>query len=294
MPRQELVPGEITRLLSRHGPVKLMVGDPERGDIATANCAIVPYEDCLYLFASRTGRIVEALNTSCMAEVTASAPAKEDTRAYAITLRGRALVGPALSVHPRRLEFASWMPEGASTAGLCVVQMWTERLEFIRGDDEFFGHTPASVGLPRSSTRWFSTGLGNSWPLLGFGLAMTMAYLAWTDDPWRVIPVALASVVLPCWIAGPELWYRAMVFGEWQRGRKPLESAGMIGEALLPVGRVLGTAITLHVLGLLAFLPLFWFTPDVPGIVFFGSFIWFSWPVVLTRVVTAEKAKKEN
>ena len=68
----------------------------------------------------------------------------------------------------------------------------------------------------------------------------------------------------------------------------------MIGEALLPVGRVMGTAIFLHGLGLVAFLPLFWFTPDVPGIVFFGSFIWFSWPVVLTRVFIAEEATKES
>ena len=288
----DLVPGEILRLLSLHGEVKLVVGDPARGEVAIGACSLAPYESCLYLFVARSGRVASMLLRTCKARVVAVQPPEGENPGYDIDLRGRALLGPPLNAHPLRLELMPWLPEGVGTGGFEVVHMWTEELEFKRGDSEFFGRTPAGRDLPRATTRWWSTAYGASWPLLILGLPLALTYIAWTDHPWRALPVALTWMVVPCWIAGPTLWYRSVAFSEWRRGRKAPEGAGMISEALLPPGRVFGASITAHILGLLAFLPLFFFSPDVPGIVFFSSFIWLTWPIALTRIFAGEGVKE--
>lgn len=274
---------EILRALSVHGEVRLLVGDPTETDVASSGCVVAPYEQILFLLVSKGGRTAEALNSTNQALVRAK------TDDYSIELKGRALLGPSLAIHPRRLELMDWLPVGMNHSRYAVIHFWTEHVDYKRGDDEFFGKTPAAMNQPGMSTRWVMSSYAWSWPLLVLGVPLAVLYIAWGDISTRAVPVALAWIVIPCWVAGPALWYRAASFGAWQRGRGSDAASGVIAEALLPPGRVMGTCITLHVLGLLAFLPLFLWSADIPGIVFFCGFLWLSWPIALTRVFTGEK-----
>lgn len=285
--RRELVPQEILRLLSTHDEVRLIVGAVDDRDMASSACLVVPFESVLFLMVRKGGRAAEALRMTNAAKVAAR------TNEYSIELNGRAFLGPPLALHPRRLELVQWLPEGTAQGRFEVVHLWTEEVDYRRGEEEFFGKTAASRDLPRASTLWMLTAYNTTWPLLVLGLPLATLYIAWGDVEARWVPVLLTWIVVPAWVAGPGLWFRARAFEAWRSGHAPVERSGVIGEALLPPGRVFGTAVTVHVLGLLAWLPMWWWSTDIPGIVFFCGFLWLTWPIAMTRIFTGDSTKEK-
>lgn len=257
---RDLLPQEVIRILSFHGPVSFWVGDEVA--LARGEVALAPFEDCLYLFLPLGGRLEEALLETCTAKVTARAP----DGSYSLTISGRAHAGLLLSRHPRRPEVQPWAPEGQRTDRLVAASFIPEEVELVRVDGELrqrhAGLTDA--GKERKSAR-------NTWIRASFsGLSLALSVLllvglwAWLalqgpEYPLRVLALILAALGGLLLLGGVRLHLLAAAFHRWRAGAGPAAEASLLIDALLAPRQAaragsralgLGAALLLAVAGL--------------------------------------------
>jgi len=285
---REIVPTEIIRTLSLHGPIQLVVGPPGKEGSVRAEAA--PYEDEIFLFIRPNAEVVAKSFLNCTAQLYA----RHDDGDYQIVMRGRAVAGPNVMAHPRRSDLLPWVPEDANPRSFIVMSFFCEELEYHRksGDreQEFSGKTPLGK-------RWFRGAFGGILPVMILSLVLVWAYLLFQgpEYPFRFIAFAVATASILCLQAGARLWYRSTAFLRWRVGRAHLDEAG----ELYPVGLLAPTpsrqlSAILTVLGLiLTFVLAMW--PDrLLTVTFLSSFTWIQWPLWVIHLSQSSPEIRDN
>lgn len=146
-----VLPEEVVRLLSAHGPVKLEVAGGDMPVGMTAHLA--PLGRQLYTFVRKDSPVEQAMLDQGRATLTAEDPAG----AYLVKVKVRAVPGRRVAADPRRAELMYWLPEGARPADLSTVYLHPEEVEYIRGAGarrtRIAGPVPGGA-LPSAVARW--------------------------------------------------------------------------------------------------------------------------------------------
>lgn len=287
--RRELLPSEVVRVLATHGPLALTVGNADH-EPASARCLCAPYEECLYLFIRPDSPVERKLLWDCRAAVDAI-----NTEAgYSVRLRGRAVAGPRVMSHGRRLELIHWLPADANPRVWMVVPFYAERVEYNRGrgDDRFVGDTPAGRDVPSLGSRWYYAAFDGIqlWSLasaIGLWIVTIVAGAEW---PLRALAQLMATVAALLLMASGRLWYQARLLLSAREGRGEAPGAPMFDQGLLAPMTVLTAAGVFAVIAAILILVLPLWSWTLFGATLFFSFAWIQWPVWITRIFRAEPA----
>ena len=277
---REIVPTEIIRVLSLHGPLQLVAGPP--GSEGSVRAEAAPYEDEIFLFVRPNADIVAKTFLNCSAQLYA----RRDDGEYQIVMRGRAVAGPNVMAHPRRSDIIPWVPEGANPRGFIVVSFFCEELEYHRksGDREeaFTGKTPLGREAPSIGKRWARGAFGGIIPVTVISVMAVWGYLLFQgpEYPFRFIALAIGTASILMLQGGARLWYRATAFLRWRLGRAHVDEAG----ELYPVGLLAPTPSRqlsgiLSVLGLVLIGVLTMWPARLAAVTLLVSFVWIQWPL---------------
>ena len=288
---REVIPDEILRILSLHGPVQLVGGAPGRE--VSARCHVAPFEDLLFFFVTRRAPVAQAL----LAHTNAEVHCKDDDKGYQIHLKGRALAGPMVMAHPRRLELLPWLPDGASPAGFAVVEFYCEHVDYLKRKEDgselrYKGKTPLGMHAPAMGTRWSRIAFGGITPVVVLSLAAIWFYLAYmgADYPMRWFALGIAWLGCLLMQAGARFWFRGTAFLRWREGRAHRDECGsLLGEALLAPKPLRDLASMASIAGVLCTLGLYaWPDGLLPWVVFGSSCVWIMWPLWVLHLSQSE------
>ncbi|GEM_PF-1068160 len=288
---REVIPDEILRVLSLHGPVQVVGGAPGRE--ASARCHVAPFEDLLFFFVTRSAPVVEAL----LRHTNAAVHCKHVDGDYQIHLQGRALAGPPVMAHPRRLELLPWLPDGASPASFTVIEFYCEHVDYLKAREDgseirYKGNTPLGISAPAMGTRWSRVAFGGITPVVVFSLATIWVYLAYmgADYPMRWFALVIAWLGALLMQAGARLWFRGSAFLRWRQGRAHRDECGaLLGQALLAPKPLIDLSSMVSIAGVLCTLGLkAWPDGTLPWVVFGASFVWLMWPLWILHLSQTE------
>lgn len=230
----DVLPPEVIRILSFHGPVTFWVGN-EAAE-ARASLAVAPFEDAAFLFHSPRSPIDAALLDSTAARLEARAA----DGSYLLRMEGRASAGLPLSRHPRRGELEPWAPEGSKAAALVVATFIPDHIELVRTDkgepSRAAGPTPAGKARPAARRVWARAMLGGAaLPLALLDLVGIWIYLTLqgAEFPLRPLALLLAAAGGIGALAGARLILISLAFQRWRRGLLPPDEVPVLLEALL-------------------------------------------------------------
>lgn len=287
--RRELLPTEVVRVLATHGALNLTVGRADDAP-AAARCLCAPYEECLFLFLRPDSPVEKKLLWDCRAAVDAI----NADAGYAVRLKGRAVAGPRVMSHARRLELIHWLPADANPRLWVVVPFYAERVEYSRpgSSERFLGETPAGRDVPGLGARWFYAAFDGLqvWALAGLVGLWIVTIVAGAEWPLRAAGQAVGSLSALSLMAAGRLWYQARILLGAREGRGEAPDAPMLEQGLLAPMSVFTASGVLALLGavLAILLPLWSWT--LMGAALFFSFAWIQWPVWVTRIFRAEPA----
>ena len=230
----DVLPPEVIRILSFHGPVIFWVGKDAAA--ARAVLAVAPFEDAAYLFHSEHSPIDGALLDACEARLEARA----GDGSYVLRMDGRAMAGLPLSRHPRRGELTPWTPEGSKVASFVVATFIPDHIELVRTEGKesvrAAGPTPAGKAKPAIRRVWLRAALGGSaLPLAILDLVGVWLYLTLQGADFPLRPVALIAAAGGgiCALAGARLILLSVAYLRWREGKVPIAEAPVLSEALL-------------------------------------------------------------
>lgn len=286
---QELLPPEVTRILSTHGEVLLTVGHLKHGTVS-ARCLVAPFDEQLILFVRPGSAVAEKMRADTRATVQAADPEK----GYVVRLEGRAVGGPRVMAHPQRLGLLAWLPEGTKPRAWEAASFYTEVVEYQRGGQDgerFFGRTPGSQEEPGGWGLWVNAAFQGGWTYAALGVAGIWAFVLaqGPEMPLRLPAVLIGSVGALGLIAAGGLWFRATHFlGALERtGRAP--HAGLLERGLLAPLVVRQAAVASLILGVIFTLITAMWGWGLFLVTALCSFVWVHWPIRVTSIFTGEE-----
>ncbi|MCB9762939.1 MAG: hypothetical protein H6739_24270 [Alphaproteobacteria bacterium] len=287
----ELLPSEIVRHLSTHGEVLLTVGRLD--DAVATRCLCAPFEEELFLFV----RPDSPTDRKLLQDTRAVVQANDAEKGYVIRLRGRAVAGPRVMGHPRRMELLHWMPEGAAPRAWVAVPFWAEEIEYQRGSGSdaarFAGPTEAGKRRASGRTTWFFAAFSGTEGFAMVGLLGVWAWLiaAGPEFPLRGLAVVLASLCIGALIASINFWYRQASFLKARGTDGRTAGAPWLADGLLAPVPVFQACVACAAAALVLSIVLVFWGGGLLAATLLGSFIWFIGPLRLTQIFRGEAAE---
>ena len=235
MPR-ELLPPDVTRILSFHGPVELRIG-PVKG-----RAQLAPFDEVLYLLVPRCGPEELALLQHNGVDILARAA----DGTYDLRVHGRCVAGTGLAGHPERAAIEPWLADGTAIAPLLVCAFTPELVELNRAEGQgrarYAGATRALRDRPAQA--WGRAALsGGAAAGLVSGLAVPWLHLLLQgpEVPWRGLAVLLSFCTAAALVLGLRLVVVALAFHRWRAGRaRPADSPVLVDGHLAPAAVAAG------------------------------------------------------
>lgn len=285
---RDVLPPEVIRILSLHGPVTWWVG----GDSARArgHAPVAPFEDAVYLLVPIGSPLEQALLQDCRMRVSANA---EDGR-YRLRMEGRGQAGMAVARHARRPEITPWTAEDANLTRLLAVPFVPEEIEYVRSDGEvdqrFVGPTPAERLTPSAVwARGLLLGLALPFHLLLISGVFGWLALQGPEYPGRPIALAVAVAAGALPLGGVRILAMAHAFDRWRQGLVLPSEAPLFIEGHLAPGeaRTVGLGLIGIGLVLLALVAGVW-GGTLAGLAFGLSGVWVVAPAMLLHGSVSE------
>lgn len=248
MPR-ELLPPDVTRILSFHGPVELRIG-PVKG-----RAQLAPFDDVLYLLVPRGGPEETALLQHNGVDIVARAP----DGTYDLRVYGRCVAGTGLAGHAERASIEPWLAEGSSLPSLLVCPFTPELVELNRAEGQGRARYAGPTGAPRDRPpqAWGRAALSGGAALgLLTGLAVPWLELLFQgpEVPWRGLAVVLSFLTAAALVLGLRLVVVALAFHRWRAGRAHRADSPVLVEGHLAPAAVAAGGNGLFFAGLLLLL----------------------------------------
>ncbi|MCB9745039.1 MAG: hypothetical protein H6740_20795 [Alphaproteobacteria bacterium] len=286
---QELLPPEVTRVLSTHGEVLLTVGHLKHGTI-TARCLVAPFDEVLVLFVRPGSAVSEKMRADTRASVQANDPEK----GYVVRLEGRIVAGPRVMAHPQRLGLLAWLPEGTNPRAWEAASFYADTVDYQRGGPEgerFFGKVPREQEEPVGWRLWMLAAFEGGWVFASLGVLGIWAWVLFQgpEMPLRAVALPIASLGALGFIAAGGLWFRATHFlGALERaGRAP--HAALLERGLLAPRVVRQAALAALAVGVIFTLISAMWGFGLFAVTAVCSFVWLHWPIRVTSVFTGEE-----
>ena len=245
MPRTDLLPTELVRVLSQASALRLRVGED---DPLTVSAPAAAFEDTVFLFISPGSKVVGRMRLDPRARLELDG---ED--GLRVRLKGRCVAGTTVIANKRRLELLPWLPQGMDPKHTLAIPFWAEEVDYQRAPpgERFTGRTPA-VSEQSLVRRLIHSGVSTVWPFALLGVFIQWGFVAWMGPEMPLRPIALVLGVLAIIGAqqGLMLGYRALAFGRWRQGllpadQAPLQTQGLLAPVLLLQLAGLGLALSL-------------------------------------------------
>jgi hypothetical protein len=248
----QIIPPDVIRLLSFHGPVEVRVG----GETVrvSGRVEVAPFEDRVELFLPKRCPLEKALLGCCKTEVIAR---KEDGQ-YALRMEGRAHAGQAATRHPQRAALEPWKPEGRTLQEFYAAAFVPERLELIRNEAEdrvrYHGKTPAADVRPSARALWGVAAFGGR--TLWMAMVAFVAPFGWliymgADYPGRTGAMFMALVTGLSLSGASRLWTIQMAYRRWREGRAQKVEASILADGFMAPDTAGKAAVWLCLVGVL-------------------------------------------
>jgi hypothetical protein len=217
---RDLVPAEVIRLLSFHGPAEVSVG---RGELrAAGRVAIAPFEDVIYLLLPSGSPLDQALDRSTHVELKARAA---DGR-YFIRLVGRGVAGRLMASHPSRGALEPWMPESFTLHRTRAAQLFPEEIELVREEGQekarYAGRTQAGIERPQALQIWLRaaySGMSTLFALSSFVVPWVWLALQGPEYPARPVAAVICVGSALSGLAAVRLGSLAAAWARWREGK---------------------------------------------------------------------------